>query len=277
MQERERHEIVSRIVREGDRDRYLAALFAPRVARDHLLVLYALNVELGSIAEQAKEPALGEIRLQWWRDALDKAAAGEMVGHPVVDALGEMLQKRPLSRSRLSALIDARAFDISVKTMPDWPTLKTYLHDTAGALFQLAVEILGGDSEARAPAVRSAGLAYGLTGLMRALPNHTALRRVDLPADLLLRHDLSPERLLAGETNAGLSLLLGGLRREARTGLNDAMRHVGQLSRVERTAFLPLSLVDPYLAALKTVEQDPLHRLARINPLYRLWRLVTWR
>ena len=277
MQERERHEIVARIVRQGDPDRYLAALFAPKAARAHLLALYGLNIELSSIAEQATEPVLGEIRLQWWRDAIHKAARGQTVGHPVADAIGETLKACPLSRSRLSALIEARAFDISVKTMPDWPSLKTYLHDTAGALFQLAAEILGGDSEALAPAARSAGLAYGLTCLMRALPSHTAQRRVDLPADLLLRHDLSPERLLAGETNAGLSLLLGGLRREVRTGLNDAMRHAGQLSRAERTAFLPLSLVDPYLAALKTVEQDPLHRIARINPLYRLWRLATWR
>ncbi len=277
MQERERHEIVARIVRQGDPDRYLAALFAPKAARDHLLALYGLNVELSSIAEQAREPVLGEIRLQWWRDAIHKAARGQTVGHPVADAIGETLKACPLSRSRLSALIEARAFDISVKTMPDWPSLKTYLHDTAGALFQLAAEILGGDSAALAPAARSAGLAYGLTGLMRALPNHTAQRRVDLPADLLLRHDLSPERLCAGETNAGLSPLLGGLRREARMGLNDAMRHAGQLSRAERTAFLPLSLVDPYLAVLKTVEQDPLHRIARINPLYRLWRLATWR
>ena len=277
MQERERHEIVARIVRQGDPDRYLAALFAPKAARAHLLALYGLNIELSSIAEQAREPVLGEIRLQWWRDAIHKAARGQTVGHPVADAIGETLKACPLSRSRLSALIEARAFDISVKTMPDWPSLKTYLHDTAGALFQLAAEILGGDSAELAPAARSAGLAYGLTGLMRALPNHTAQRRVDLPADLLLRHDLSPERLCAGETNAGLSLLLGGLRREARMGLNDAMRHAGQLSRAERTAFLPLSLVDPYLVALKTVEQDPLHRIARINPLYRLWRLATWR
>ena len=277
MQERERHEIVARIVRQGDPDRYLAALFVPKAARAHLLALYGLNIELSSIAAQAREPVLGEIRLQWWRDAIHKAARGQTVGHPVADAIGETLKACPLSRSRLSALIEARAFDISVKTMPDWTSLKTYLHDTAGALFQLAAEILGGDSQALAPAVRSAGLAYGLTGLMRALPNHTAQRRVDLPADLLLRHDLSPERLCAGETNAGLSLLLGGLRREARVSLNDAMRHAGQLSRAERTAFLPLSLVDPYLAALKTVEQDPLHRIARINPLYRLWRLATWR
>ena len=38
------------------------------------------------------------------------------------------------------------------------------------------------------PAVRAAGIAYGLTGLMRAMPVHAAQGRVDLPADMLRRH-----------------------------------------------------------------------------------------
>ena len=37
--------------------------------------------------------------------------------------------------------------------------------------------------------------------------------------------------------------------------------------------FLPLALVAPYLASLAKVK-DPLRNVARINPLYRLWRLI---
>jgi hypothetical protein len=40
-----------------------------------------------------------------------------------------------------------------------------------------------------------------------------------------------------------------------------------------RTAFLPLSLVEPYLTALAKL-RDPLHEIVRINPLHRLWRLA---
>jgi hypothetical protein len=43
-----------------------------------------------------------------------------------------------------------------------------------------------------------------------------------------------------------------------------------------RAAFLPLSLVEPYLAALER-ECDPLHKVVDINPLYRFWRLASWR
>ena len=43
------------------------------------------------MAELVSEPGLGAIRLQWWRDAIERAASGEAIGHPVADAFGETL------------------------------------------------------------------------------------------------------------------------------------------------------------------------------------------
>lgn len=276
MHEAERDDTVRRIARDGDPDRTLAALFAPSEARADLLTLIAFNVELARIAGQVSEPDLGTIRLQWWRDALDKAARGETTGHPVADALGALLSRRKLSRERLGAMIDARAFDVASKIMPDGGALETYLHDTAGALFALGAEVLG----ARGPSVELAaaqgGLAYGLTGLMRALPVHAAQGRVDLPADALRRHGAALEDVLAGRMSAGLLAVLAELRQNARAALDEARQHVAALDLEARAAFLPLSLVEPYLAALEK-ERDPLHTVTNINPLYRLWRLATGR
>ncbi len=83
LEEREREDAVRTVARDGDPDRYASALFAPRPAREPLFALYALNVELARAAEQVSEPQLGEIRLQWWREALDRAAAGEDTGNPL--------------------------------------------------------------------------------------------------------------------------------------------------------------------------------------------------
>lgn len=277
MHDAERGDTVRRIARSGDPDRALAALFAPRAVRADLFALYAFNVELARIAEQVSEPGLGAIRLQWWREALERAAKGEATGHPVADALGATLTQRKLSPKRIEALIDARAFDVATKIMPDWNALEAYLGDTAGALFALSAESLGAGGPSLAPAASQAGLAYGLTGLMRALPVHAASGRVYLPADALMRHGTSPGRLLPGETSEGLLALLAELRRKARDAMDEACRHVGGLDASAQTAFLPLCLVDPYLAALEKSGRDPLRGIADINPLYRLWRMATWR
>jgi 15-cis-phytoene synthase len=279
LEARERAAAVRAIARDGDPDRYASALFAPRVSRDHLFALYAFNVELARIGEQVSEPQLGEIRRQWWRDAVDRAYRGETTGHPVVDALGHAVQECDLSRSSLADLIDARRFDVSVKTMPDTPALDDYLAKTSAALFKLAAETTGGswveEPHSMEPAIRAAGIAYGLTGLMRALPVHVARGRVDVPADALLRHGTSPGQVLAGETSRGLTELLADLRGTARDALRSATQCVAALPPGARTAFLPLALVNPYLSSLQRV--DPLWQVADINPLYRLWRLGTYR
>ena len=276
MHEAGRDETVRTVAREADPDRALAALFAPREARADLLTLIAFNAELARIAEHTTEPDLGAIRLQWWREALDKGAKGEITGHPVADAAAALIARRNLSRERIGAMIDARSFDLAIKIMPDRAALETFLQDTAGAMFALGAECFGARGTSTELAAAQAGLAYGLTGLMRALPVHAAQGRVDLPADALRRHGTSPEDVLAGKASQGLHPVLAELRRKARAALDEARRHLAALDAGARAAFLPLALVEPYLAALER-ERDPLHGIAGINPLYRLWRLATWR
>jgi phytoene synthase len=280
LQAGDRDAAVRTIARDGDLDRYASALFAPGACREHLFALYAFNVELARIGEQVSEPQLGEIRLQWWRDALDRASSGETTGQPVADAIGFAVRECKLSRPSLAGLINARHFDVSVKIMPDMAALDDYLANTAGALFKLAAEIGMAGGRAAEPraleqAVRAAGIAYGLTGLMRALPVHLSRGRVDIPEDGLLRRGTSPAQLLAGKEGEGLTELLADLRETARAALGSARQHVAELPPAARPAFLPLALVDPYLSALQKV--DPLHQIADINPLTRLWRLGTWR
>ena len=86
--------------------------------------------------------------------------------------------------------------------------------------------------------------------------------------------------MFAGETTEGLKALLAEMRENARAALKEARFHLlGEgmkgtgLDEAGRAAFLPLSLVEPYLKALKKVG-DPLCEVAQINPLYRLWRLM---
>src|SRR3977135_215507 len=75
------------LVREADKDRFLASLFAPANRRPHLFALYGFNVEIARVGQVAHEPLAGEIRLQWWRDALSGRAPGEAAANPVAAAL----------------------------------------------------------------------------------------------------------------------------------------------------------------------------------------------
>ena len=88
------------VVRAADKDRFLAALFAPAERRRHLFALYAFNGEIARVRELAREALPGEIRLQWWRDVLDGEARGEVSANPVAAALLDTVKDlRPPTRS----------------------------------------------------------------------------------------------------------------------------------------------------------------------------------
>ena len=81
------------LVRAADKDRYLAALFVPAAARPHVFVLYAFNAELAAVRERAREPLAGEVRLQWWREAIEGSRGGEAAANPVAAALLDTIER----------------------------------------------------------------------------------------------------------------------------------------------------------------------------------------
>ena len=96
------------LVREGDRDRYFATLFAPADKRPFLFALYAFSLESARVRESVSDPMPGEIRLQWWRDALQGEARGNVRANPVAAALDDTIVRFRLPRQALVDLVDAR-------------------------------------------------------------------------------------------------------------------------------------------------------------------------
>ena len=110
-------EAVRAAARELDYDRYLAALLAPARARDGLMALAAFHGEIARIPLTVREPGVGDIRLQWWRDALATPAA-IATGNPVADAMRDVVRAQALpvdtlvgDDRRLRAAAGGRRFD----------------------------------------------------------------------------------------------------------------------------------------------------------------------
>ena len=102
-------EIVARLdqrIQAVDEARWLSSRYAAQPARDALIVLYALNYELARVRLAVTDETLGNIRFQWWRDALDELSQGSPRQHDVVIALHHQLQSGRLSMVPLRALID---------------------------------------------------------------------------------------------------------------------------------------------------------------------------
>src|ERR671937_1120993 len=93
--EADRDVIVEAAARANALDRFLAARLAPRKARRDLIALAAFMGETARIAATTRQPLVGEMRLQWWRDALS-ATSGEATGNPIAEALRETIERHAL-------------------------------------------------------------------------------------------------------------------------------------------------------------------------------------
>jgi phytoene synthase len=170
------------IVRVHDPDRYIAALFAPAARRGFLFALYAFNHEIAHIAEAVRQPMLGEIRLQWWRETVELARDGKPRDHDVARALAATFAEIGLPLDLFDAMLEARIFDSGPESFETLDALESYADATAGNLMRLAAFALdGAPHDAYAS---EAGTAYALAGHVRALQFHATRNKAYLPKAL---------------------------------------------------------------------------------------------
>lgn len=270
MQDAYRH--CAALVRESDRDRFLASLFAPGERRGHLHALYAFNVEIARVGQVAHEALAGEIRLQWWRDALGGRAHGDVRAHPVAAALLDTIVCCALPSGPLLELIDARARDLYDEPIATLAALETFGRQTAATVFDLAVRILDRGTAVDDVAA-AAGIAYALAGLLQAFPHHASRGRIYLPLEVLARHGVRPEEVTAGTVGARLKPALADVADAARRHLAEVRRGWSDIAVAARPALLPLALVEPLLTQIER-NPDPF-RLVELAPWRRQWAL--WR
>ena len=269
---------IASLVSHDDRDRFLTAQFAPAEARADVLALYAFNVEVARIRESVSETLVGAMKLQWWRDLIatiyDRGAAPSaeslagtpLKGNPVVEALAAAISRHGLTRAYFETLLEARARDLEEDPPTDVLELEAYAEGTSASLTWLALEALGVRDEASRGAGRHVGIAWALTGLLRAVLYHARVNRFLLPADLLTKAALTTYDVKERKNAERVAGVVAEIAVIARAHLAKAREYRGQVDRKALPALLPAVLADGYLYALsrhKFDVFDPRHGLQR--------------
>jgi phytoene synthase len=149
------------LIRRVDPDRWMSSRFiADRQARADVVALYAFDHELARAPKVSSNPLIGEIRLTWWREALDEIFEARPVRrHPTAQALADVVARRGLDRSALETLIDARYRELDPAPMLPAESL-SWARETGGQAAVLAAAIL--DPATDPEAARAAGAAWAL-------------------------------------------------------------------------------------------------------------------
>ena len=260
-------------MRERDRPRYFATLFAPAALRPDLFALYAFAAEADRIPDLVSEPAAGEIRLQWWRDSLDALEQdGATAGSPVLRALSAARGRHRLPLAPLQALVDARRSDLYADPPARLAALEGLLGETESALFQLAAIVCGSGGTETAYAAGHAGIAYGLTRRLAGFARDRARGRSILPLDLLAMEGLEAADIFAHPADPRLAKAAAALVALARHHLRDAIASVDELPKPLRRVILPLPAVKPQLRLIEQLGPDLARQPATLSDFQLLAR-----
>jgi len=256
-------------LRESDRDLWLAALYAPAARRKHLHALGAFAREIADIPAKVTQPLLGEMRLQWWADTLATPQAEDGArAHPVADALLDTLGACGLDPQSFADFLHAHIADLYDDPLEDMAALLAHCDATGAQRLRWSARALGGSGEHAA--LTQAGAALGLAGALLRLPRGGGQF---LPKDLLERHGVARQDVIAGVDGPALRAALAELRGLAQQRFEAARNAAPGADEATRIALLPAASLPLYLARMAARDYAPFGVFDEPSALRRQWRL----
>jgi squalene synthase HpnC len=194
----------------------LGSLLLPRRTRGALAAIYAVVRIADDLADEGPGGAAARDALSAWERDLERAVAGEPVGHFALRAGAAAIRQHGLPLGAFRALFRAFRRDTLQSRYETFDALLGYCRDSADPVGRLVLALFGADD----PALHRASDAL-CTGLQ--LVNHwqdvgeDARRgRIYLPLEDLRRFGVSEETVLAGRDEPALRDLLAFETRRAR-------------------------------------------------------------
>ncbi len=214
-------------LKQRDRERWIACLWAPAAARPALFAIHAYDLEQARIVAEAKEPMLGEIRLAWWRERLIAIAAGNPPpGQPILQALAHEARARGVDLAALAELEEG-----FLPLLLEGPVDALALAQSRGAtLFVALAEALAGSTLADADkaVAKAAGATFAMAQLWRGSWGHVSHRFSGLTPPPTPPMSHSPSGWLPGHLRGLLALAKQDL---ARAGLGKPLAPAASLGR----------------------------------------------
>lgn len=245
-------------LRQQDKDRYLSCLLAPETYQEALFSVYAFNAEISKTRDVVTEPLLGQIRLQWWRENIEKKITGEGIDHPILTPLAEASKHFNLSVDIYDRLLTAREQDLEEEPFATIDALLLLQEQQNAPLFEIEALCLTQAplTENMKQASRLAGRIWGMLTQLQNYPKSSAQRRLVFPLDLVSKYGLDLEKKIYPLQDKSLAQIVEHLCLEIEKDYSNLKRLRGVLSKPERKSLRLLGLAPAYLRVLRKANYD---------------------
>ncbi len=268
---------VAETLRALDRDRYHASLAIPAEKRSAVQALWTFSAEVAAIRERVSEPGPGEIRLQWWVDALEGEGHGDVRRNPIAAALLDAKAEYRLQAGPLLRLLAARRFDLYQDPMPDLETFEGYAGEVASVLYQYAAIILNeGQPVEPGDAAGHLGVADALIGHVRAFGYNASRTQLFLPLPVFDAHGVSEQQIFSGQTTPGLVAARAQLLDLAGEHLEKAGKSISALPKQLRPAFAAIAPLRLQLRRLQSASADAFAAAPPLADWRKIGSIMLW-
>ncbi|UIZ27640.1 hypothetical protein KXD40_005396 [Peronospora effusa] len=251
------------MVRTLDYDGYMCGLLIPVKTRPSFFAIRAFNAEIATIKDSVHSNHItGKIRIQWWRERIynlyERSTGTERPEQStlLLRGLDKAVQEHDLTRRWFERLLDARDQDLDRNEVQNLQELEVYAEQTASSLLYLTLECLGVRDDTADQVAEHAGVAIGLATLLRGTAYHSARQQSYLPEDLMNKHGVTSEDLLAAvedpKVGEKVAPVVFDVACRAVEHVHQARSLRKEVPSASRRAFLPLVSSSIYLKELET-------------------------
>lgn len=254
---------------------YYALRFAPADQRDALAAVHAFHAEITEIPDEVSDPGVGEVKLQWWRDEMQRLFDGTP-RHPVSQALAPAVERYGLPADAFTGMLDGTGMDLAYGGYPSFRELTVYCHRTGGGLAQLLAAVAATGSDASARFAHDLGMAQTLRRRLLTVRRDAHAGRVYIPEDELDKAGVSREDLLRTETPPAARQLFREQADRIHAFLDQAEGYLPDAERAVHRSGIILAALDRALLREMAKDNFPLLEQGfELTPLRRFW--IAWR
>ena len=250
---------------------YYSLRVAPEALRDDLAVLLAWRHQVRAVLEDVSDPGVARLKLQWWREELNRTFAGEP-RHPLSGVLRQVLERHEFSQALFAGIADQAESEILRHQPVDEAGLDALCDRDLGALFELIARCHGSSDTLLLGTARRLGGFCARVYLIRDSGALARQGRAVLPVEELRVQGLSAEALTRREHRDRLPELLPSAAARARRILAASHRESGKLPACIRAR---TSILESLLDELERASFDVCDQRIGLTPLRKLW--LAWR
>jgi len=147
------------------------------------------------------EPLLGQIRLQWWSDAINQVGSTSQPQHPLLNQMAKW-QQRGINLTPLQQLCTTRLTDLAGAPFPDVLTYTAYRNGTSHPLATMSAMLL--QLANQTTLYEQAFENYATIGLLRAIPHWLLRRQMPLPPEWVAQYNINLAALGEMQPDSGI-------------------------------------------------------------------------